>query len=96
MADGNLRINPEEARNKAQEMVNIASDLEELLNTVSSKMEEIDSVETGVYQNENASSRPAELRAQLDEFRGIFNRAYDQIRKSAEDIIAIANTVEKE
>lgn len=96
MADGMLRISPEEARSKAQEMVKIATDLEDLLNTVSSKMEEIDNVETGIYQNENGASRPAELRAQLDEFRGIFNRAYEQIRKSADDIIKISYTVEKE
>ena len=86
MADGNLVIRPDEARSKAQEMVNIAS----------AKMQEIDNVETGVYQNENASSRPAELRAQLDEFRGIFNRAYEQIRKSADDIVKISYRVEEE
>ena len=86
MADGNLVIRPDEARSKAQEMVN----------TVSAKMQEIDNVETGVYQNENASSRPAELRAQLDEFRGIFNRAYEQIRKSADDIVKISYRVEEE
>ena len=96
MADGNLVIRPEEARSRAQEMVKIAADLEDLLNTVSAKMEEIDSQETGIYQNENASSRPAELRAQLDEFRGIFNRAYEQIRKSADDIIKISYRVEEE
>ena len=59
MADGNLVIRPEEARSRAQEMVKIAADLEDLLNTVSAKMEEIDNQETGIYQNENASSRPA-------------------------------------
>lgn len=96
MADGNLVIRPEEARSRAQEMVKIAADLEDLLNTVSAKMEEIDNQETGIYQNENSSSRPAELRAQLDEFRGIFNRAYEQIRKSADDIIKISYRVEEE
>lgn len=93
MADGIMVMSPGEARVKANEMKKIAYDLESLLNDVSKKMEEIDSVETGIYQG---SRRPAELRAELDAFRNTFNLAYEQIIKSANDIILIANTVEAE
>ena len=37
-----------------------------------------------------------ELRAELDQFRGMFNLAHEQIVKSANDIIRIANTMENE
>jgi hypothetical protein len=36
------------------------------------------------------------LRAELDQFRGMFNLAHEQIVKSANDIIRIANTMENE
>lgn len=91
MADGILVMNPEEARAKASEMSKIAYQIETLLNDVSKKISEIDNVDTGIYQG---NRRPAELRAQLDEFRSLFNLAYEQIIKSANDITTIANTIE--
>ena len=91
MADGILKLSPAEARAKAQEMKKIADEMHELLNDASKRMEEIDNVETGMYQGDN---RPAQLRAELDDFRAIFNNAYDQITKSSNDIIAIANVSE--
>lgn len=91
MADGILRLNPAEARAKAQEMKKIADEMKTLLDEVSRRMEDIDNVETGIYQGDN---RPAQLRAELNDFRAIFNNAYDQITKSANDIIAIANRSE--
>lgn len=93
MADGRLVMNPAEARAKASEMKNIANELETLLNTVSRKMQEIDNTETGIYQG---NRRPAQLRAELDSFRATFNLAHEQIVKSANDIITIANTAEAE
>lgn len=91
MADGILKLSPAEARAKAQEMKKIADEMQTLLNEVSKRMEEIDNVETGMYQGDN---RPAQLRAELDDFRAIFNNAYEQITKSSNDIIAIANVSE--
>ena len=35
--------------------------------------------------------KPAELRAELDRFRDVFNLAYEQIVKSADDIVTLAN-----
>lgn len=93
MADGIAVINPGEARAKASEMVKISQELETLLNEVSRSMEEINNEDTGLYQGSN---RPAELRAQLDEFRAVFNKTYEQIVKSADNIIAMANTMEAE
>ena len=64
MADGKFIMNPGEARVRANEMTKIASELEMLLNDISRKMEEIDNVDTGVYQGDK---KPAELRAELDQ-----------------------------
>ena len=69
MADGKILMNPAEARVRANEMTKIASELEMLLNDISRKMEEIDNVDTGIYQGDK---KPAELRAELDQFRGMF------------------------
>ncbi len=91
MADGILKLSPAEARAKAQEMKKIADEMQTLLNEVSARMEEVDNVETGMYQGDN---RPAQLRAELDDFRAIFNNAYEQITKSSNDIITIANVSE--
>ena len=52
MADGKFLMNPGEARVRANEMTKIASELEMLLNDISRKMEEIDNVDTGVYQGD--------------------------------------------
>ena len=87
MADGRLVMSLDDARAKAGEMIRIASDLETLLNTVSKKMQEIDNVETGTYQG---NRKPAELRAELDSFRSMFNLAHEQI------VIIIANVAESE
>ena len=93
MANGIIVMNTAEARANAAEMKRIAVDLENLLNDVSKKIDEIDNVETGTYQG---NKRPAELREELNSFRSVFNLAYEQILKSADDITAIANTIEAE
>ena len=46
MADGKFLMNPAEARVRANEMIKIASELEDLLNNISRAMEEIDNVDT--------------------------------------------------
>ena len=93
MADGIMVMETAEARNKAAEMNNIANDIESLLNDVSKKIDEINNVDTGIYQG---NKKPAELKAELDEFRKLFNLVYGQVIKSADDITNIATTMEQE
>lgn len=93
MANGVVVINPAEARAKASEMVKISQELEALLNEVSKNMELINDEDSGIYQG---SKRPSELRAELDGFRSVFNKTYEQIVKSADNIVAMANTMEAE
>lgn len=93
MADGRMIVNPAEARAKATRMKTIANELESLLNNVSREIEKIDNVDTGLYQG---NRKPAELRAELDSFRDVFNLAYEQIIKSADDIVTLANVSENQ
>lgn len=93
MSNGVVTISPAEAVRNATDMKKIAGNLEELLNNVSNRINEIDNVETGTYQG---SKKPAELRAELDDFRDMFNLAYEQIVKSADDIIILANVSENQ
>ena len=67
--------------------------IESLLNDMSKKIDEINNVDTGIYQG---NKRPAELKAELDDFRKLFDRVYGQVLKSADDITAIANTMDQE
>lgn len=93
MADGILKLSTSEAIAKAQEMQKIADEMQTLLEEVSTLMKDVDDVETGMYQGQN---RPAQLRAELDEFSSIFNRAYEQITKSSNNIINIANVSQQQ
>ena len=58
---------------KAAEMKNIARDIEDLLNDVSKKIDEINNVDTGIYQG---NRKPAELKAELDEFEKKSNKPF--------------------
>ncbi|MDD5888529.1 MAG: hypothetical protein PUC82_03460 [bacterium] len=91
MADGKMIIDPAEARAKAMRMDTIATQIEELLNNISKEIDLIDNVESGVYQG---NRNPAQLKADLAAFRSKFNLTYGQVRKSAKDIIEIANAKE--
>ena len=105
MADGIMVMDTAEARTKASEMKTIAQEIESLLNDMSKKIDEINNVDTGIYQG---NKRPAELKAaklsaedkalkaELDDFRKLFDRVYGQVLKSADDITAIANTMDQE
>ena len=42
------------------------------------------------------NKKPAELKAELDEFRKLFNLVYGQVIKSADDITNIATVMEQE
>lgn len=93
MADGIMVMDTAEAIDKAAEMKNIANDIESLLNDVSKKIDEINNVDTGIYQG---NKKPAELKEELDDFRKLFNLVYGQVIKSAEDINNIATVMEQE
>ena len=93
MADGIMVMDTAEARSKASEMQTIAREIESLLNDMSKKIDEINNVDTGIYQG---SKKPAELRAELDDFRRLFDKVYGQVLKSADDITVIANTLDQE
>jgi hypothetical protein len=93
MQNGVVVISPQEAIRKAGEMKTLAGQIEELLNTVSKRISEVDNVDTGMYQGRK---KPAELRAELDSFRDVFNLAYEQIIKSADDIVTLANVSENQ
>lgn len=93
MADGKLVMTPADARARANEMKTIANNLDTLLRDVKAKMEEVDDEGTGMYQG---NKKPAQLRTELNAFSATFYQAYDQIIKSADDIILIATTAEAE
>ena len=93
MANGIMIVDTDEARNKAREMRNIATEIEDLLKDVSKKIDEINNVDTGIYQG---NKRPAELKAELDDFRKLFDLVYGQVLKSSDDIVNIANTMDQE
>lgn len=93
MADGRFVMSPAVAKDKAEQMIAMGRQLEELFNTVTKKIQEIDNTSTGTYQGDR---KPAELRAQLESFRGTFERAVEQIIKSATDIKIMATVKENE
>lgn len=93
MADGILVMNTAEAVTNAEEMRKIANDLEYLLNIVSEEMNNIDNEDALIYFG---GKNPADIRSEINSFRQFFNAAYEQIDKSAGDIIAIANAMEQQ
>ncbi len=90
MADGVAKIEPNEAKNKAQQMKALAANIEALLNDVDAKMQEINDEEVGTYQGQN---KPSELRHELDNFRATFYKFNEQINLFANDVIATADTM---
>ena len=93
MADGKFSMSPAAAREKANLMIELGRQLDTLFNTVTKKIQEIDNVETGTYQG---NKKPAELRAELESFRGTFEKAVEQIMKTATDIKVMATVKENE
>lgn len=91
MADGITVIRPSEARDKATRMKTIADELQTLMRAATEEIEKINDVNEGIYQG---AKKPAQLKAELDDFSREFYRTYGQIEKSAKDIIEIANTKE--
>lgn len=85
---GIAKINPEEARNKAELMRSLAKNINTLLDDVSKRMAEINDEDTGTYQG---TKKASELREELDEFKKSFSNFYEQINTYAANIDAIAN-----
>lgn len=80
MADGNSKMDPHEAMDKADKMNDIASEIQDLLVLIKNRFDEIDNVETGTYQG---SEKAVQLKSELDEFSNVFEPIYNQIVKSA-------------
>lgn len=93
MADGTMKLSPAEARAKAEEMKKNADEIQDLLNDIIGAFDEIDNTDTGTYQG---SKNAVQLRGNLDEFSRFFPSVYEQITKSANDIITITTTSEEE
>jgi len=92
MNNGTTIIRPDEARTRAQSMKSKAHEIEELLNKVSTAINQIDNEDGEViYQGSKGAEQ---LRTELDEFRSLFGRVSGQIEKSAKDIEEIANSKE--
>ena len=86
-------INPEEARSKASNMKQLADELHELLDLITKAFNEVNRDDSTMYKGTKAAG---ELRAELDDFSSTFNSVYEQITKSADNIIATANIKEAE
>lgn len=86
-------INPAEARSEASRMKQIAEELHDLLELITRAFNEVNSDDTTMYKGTKTAG---ELRAELDGFSNTFGLVYDQIIKSADNIIASANTKEAE
>ena len=87
------KIEPQVARDRANEMRQIADRLEELLKQASNKMSEVNDGETEMY---DGFRNPETLRGELNQFGATFHLTHEQIKKSAGDIIATANTMENQ
>lgn len=84
------RIDPREAKAKADTMKNLARDIESLLNKVSSKLAEVNDEDTGMY---HGARKPSELKAELDDYKATFHKFYEQVETYANNIITIAETM---
>lgn len=88
MADGIAKINPSEAIAKAETMKKLASEINNLLDSVDKKMQEINDESTNTYVGQRS---PAELRAELDQYRSQFYKFYEQIELFSGNVVSIAN-----
>ena len=91
--DGQLRMLPEEARQRANTMRSDADNMESLLNDVRKRLEIINDDSVGTY---HGARKPSEIRAELDAFAATFSKFYSQITKFAGDVETAANVAERE
>jgi hypothetical protein len=91
--DGQLRMLPEEARQRAKTIRSDADNMETLLNDVRKRLEIINDESLGTY---HGAKKPSEIRAELDAFAATFSKFYSQITKFAGDIETAANMAENE
>ena len=93
MADGIVKINKNEAIERAKQMEEIAASIETLLQNVKNKMNEINDEEMNLYYG---GKKPSELSAELEEYSQEFANFHIQIDQFAENIITTANTMAEE
>ena len=86
---GNLKIDPNEAKGKAMNIRTYASRVEEILDTISKAMNEINDEGEGLYQGTNKAQ---ELKEQLDVIKTNFDPIYKQIMAFANQIETAANS----
>ena len=89
------RINPDEARARAESLRQSANHLKDILDAVNDQMNRI-----GDAENEQAvsyaSKSDREIRLEFERLYGEFPRFYNAIIKNADDIRDIANGMEEE
>ena len=89
------RINPDEARARAESLRQSAEHLKDILNAVNEQMNRI-----GDSENDQAvsysSKSDKEIRLEFERLYGEFPRFYNAIIKNADDIRDIANGMEEE
>ena len=83
-------IRPEEAHANAQRMREIASNLNEILNSIDARMREIDDVEAGVDAGSRSSSF---ARTEFENLIQEFPKFYEQVNLFADDVDEAANTM---
>lgn len=89
MADMNVvKISPQVAIERANKMKSLATEVEEILKSARSKMEEINDESTGTYFG---TKKAGDLRSQLDAEISQFFRFHEQINNFADNIIEVAN-----
>lgn len=81
---GNLKIDPSEAINKANNIRTYAGNVKDVLETISKAINEIDNIYQGTKKSQ-------ELKEQLNIIKGNFEPIYNQIMAFAEQITATAN-----
>jgi hypothetical protein len=91
--DGQLKMLPEDARQRAKNIRNDAANMDEIFKTIRNYLDQINDESLGTY---HGSRRPSELRAELDAFASTFGTFYGNVIKFAGDIEAAANVAEQE
>ena len=91
--DGQLKMLPEDARQRANNIKSDAENMNDLFTTIRKYLDQINDESLGTY---HGARRPSELRAELDAFASTFVTFYAQVMKFASDVEAAANVAEQE
>ncbi|MBR6133451.1 MAG: hypothetical protein IKQ29_01900 [Bacilli bacterium] len=91
--DGQLKMLPEDARQRANNIRRDAKNMNDLFTTINKYLSQINDESLGTYHGER---KPSELRAELDAFASTFATFYEQVLKFASDVETAANVAEQE